>query len=159
MDTLIFEYTNAKKEFSRYELINWKEEGFYLTGMCSDHKIRRFRKDRVNQYLTYEEALNRPFTPPPPKIKKDIPPDSRLQVLFTGFTKALRTELEEKAESTGLRVMKTRAVGPNLDFLIFGATAGPKKLSKAMEQETYIVSESQFHVLIETGELVDEIDN
>ncbi len=157
MNTLIFEYINAENEFGRYELVNWKEEGFYLIGMCSDKQIRTFRKDRVHQYLTHEEALNKPYTPPPPKIKKNVPPDNRLQILFTGFAKALRIELEEQAEFAGLRVMKTRAVGTNLDFLVFGKTAGPKKISKAMQQETYIVSEKQFYVLAETGELIDEI--
>lgn len=157
MDSLIFEYTNAKNEFKRYELIDWKEEGHYLSGTCADNQFKTFRKDRVHRYLTYEEALKKPFSAPPPKLLKNTALDDRLQILFTGFAKKSKTELEVQAEEAGLRVMKTRAVGPNLDFLICGSNAGPKKITQAMVQETYIVSEKQFHTLIETGELVDEI--
>jgi hypothetical protein len=157
MDTLIFEYTNAKNEYKRYELTNWKEEGHYLTGYCSDDKLRTFRKDRVNCYLSQEQALANPYSPPPPKLNSKAAPDDRLKVLFTGFAKNLKAELIHKAEEAGLRVMKARKVTGGLDFLACGPNAGPKKISEAMQQETYIVSEEQFYGLLKTGELIDEL--
>jgi NAD-dependent DNA ligase len=156
MDTLIFEYTNAKNEFKRYELSNWKEEGHYIRGYIADDKFRTFRKDRINCYLSSEQALANPYSPPPPKLNSKAAPDDRLKVLFTGFAKNLKAELIDKAEEAGLRVMKARKVTGGLDFLVCGSNAGPKKISEAMQQETYIVSEKQFQVLIKTGELIEE---
>ncbi|NRA20735.1 MAG: hypothetical protein HRU05_09680 [Oceanospirillaceae bacterium] len=155
MDTLIFEYTNAKQEYKRYELTNWKEEGHYLSGNTTENQFKTFRKDRIHRYLTHQEALVSPYSPPPPKIISDTAPDNRLKVLFTGFKAAEKSELSIKAEVAGLRVMKSKKVTSGLDFLICGANAGPKKISQAMQQQTYIVSEGQFYGLIETGELVD----
>ncbi len=157
MDTLIFEYTNAKQEYKRYELTNWKEEGHYLSGNTTENQFKTFRKDRIHRYLTHQEALASLYSPPPPKIIPDTAPDNRLKVLFTGFKAAEKAELSSKAEVAGLRVMKSKKVTSGLDFLICGVNAGPKKISQAMQQQTYIVSEEQFYCLVETGELIDDL--
>lgn len=159
MDNLIFEYINAAGEQKRYELINWQEKGHYLSGVCilSGNQYKTFRKDRVQEYLTLEDALKDPHPSRPTTLNPKAPMDERPQVLFTGFAKALKIELEDKADIAGLNVIKTRNVGGGLDFLVCGSNAGPKKIEKAMRQNTYIVSEEQFEVLLETGELVDNL--
>jgi hypothetical protein len=52
-------------------------------------------------------------------------------ILFTGFPKAQRTELEELAELRGMKVVKS--VTRNLDYLCAGPTAGPTKIEQAGE--------------------------
>ncbi|WP_421865183.1 BRCT domain-containing protein [Motiliproteus sp.] len=151
---MIFEYRNAKDELKRYELKTWQESGHYIKGTCvHDGRYRTFRKDRVSQYLSKHEVLNTPNPPPPPRIREK---PNQLEVLFTGFPKVQRAALEQKATDAQMLVRKT--VSKKLTFLVGGPNAGPTKLEKSRAQGVYILSEPQFHQMLVTGELQDEVD-
>ncbi len=151
---LQFIYTNAIGETDEYDLADWTEDGFYITGITSDG-FRKFRKDRVKQYLTpvtFDTAVYAPPRPKPPKRDKTVP-----VVLFTGFKKADKDRLVAQAEKAGLTVSKARAVSGNTDCLVCGPTAGPAKLQKATELGVMVVDEVEFKGLVETGELVEAL--
>lgn len=156
---LHFLYQNAKGEKKQYEVANWTEAGHYIEGYALNAQaFRTFRKDRVLEYLNDGGLLLKdPRPPAPPKITRSKAPahDPNVpQILFTGFGKDHRANLEQQAGSAGLRVTKT--VTQALTFLCAGPNAGPKKVAKAKEQHVYIVTEHQLFVLLETGELPDE---
>lgn len=74
-------------------------------------------------------------------------------MLFTGFASVQRGHLERVAADAGLRVVKSVTRG--LMFLVAGPNAGPKKVDGARELGSYIVSESEFFELVQTGVLPD----
>lgn len=152
---LRFIYHDAEGNVSLRVVSNWTETAAYVEGYClSAREIRTFRKDRILSFEAGCEALLIiPFVAPIPKSGKAKPCDTRTQILFTGFKKTLRDELEQKAKSNGMDVRAN--VTEDLRFLCIGPTAGPMKMEKARVQGVCILTEAQFHVLIETGELPD----
>ena len=66
----------------------------------------------------------------------------KIEICFTGFTKAKRAELEKKAEKNGYLVRKS--VTLNLNYLVCGKTAGPSKIAKANESGVVILTEDEF---------------
>lgn len=66
----------------------------------------------------------------------------KIEICFTGFTKAKRAELEEKAEKNGYLVRKS--VTLNLNYLVCGKTAGPSKIAKANDSGVVILTEDEF---------------
>lgn len=156
---LHFLYQNAKGETKQYEVTSWLETGHYIEGFSvGAQAVRTFRKDRVLEYLNGGGALlTDPHPPAPPKISRSKAParDPNVpQILFTGFGKDRRTDLERQAGLAGLHVTKT--VTQALTFLCAGPNAGPMKVERAKEQRVYILSETQLFALLETGELPDE---
>ncbi len=161
MDALIFEYTNSKSETKIYSLTKWVEQGFYLRGHHEGH-YKTFRKDRVDRYLEGDESILNPAAPAPPNIKTHAPKDidDRLIVLFTGFKKADKQGLESKSESAGIKPSKSKRVTRSLNFLVYGPLkSGAKKMQAAIENNIYIMSESQFLEMLETGVLPDDPDH
>lgn len=155
---LRFIYRNASGESSERHVFPWVETGHYIEGhdASSGGALRTFRKDRVQQYLDGSaERLLTPYSAPPPRPERSAAPDTRPQMLFTGFPKAQRAALEAQAGDAGLRVVQTVTHG--LAFLVCGATAGPTKIAKARAQGVYIVSVEHLPALLETGELLDEL--
>ena len=154
---LRFVYCNTAGEISERALSQWQEAGHYIKGHDEiKGRVLTFRKDRVQQYLEGSESLLKsPHAAPPPKLARQTVPDERPQILFTGFARAQRDALEAKADAHGVRVVQT--VTNKLTFLCGGPNAGPAKVEKARSQGVYIVTESQLHPLLETGELLDEV--
>lgn len=68
--------------------------------------------------------------------------DRRRQVCFTGFRAGRREQLEELAESNGLRPVGS--VTKRLALLCAGSNAGPSKLAKAADQGVQVVGEDEF---------------
>lgn len=66
----------------------------------------------------------------------------KIEICFTGFTKAKRAELEKKAEENGYLVRKS--VTLNLNYLVCGKTAGPSKIAKANDSGVVILTEDEF---------------
>jgi len=155
METLRFVYRSTNGELSQREVTRWNEIGHYIKGFSvENNEIRTFRKDRIAEYLDGSDSfLQQPFTSLPviPEINK--PENLRPQILFTGFLKDLRSDLEQKASIAGMQVCQT--VTKNLNYLCIGANAGPAKVEKARAQHVYILNEDQLHALLETGELID----
>lgn len=149
MDLLAFTYQDARGQVKDWALKNWKESGKYITGFCSqDDKYRTYRKDRVLEYLANAASvLLQPFIEPPPPVS------AKPDVLFTGFLKARRAELEAIAVNAGMRVRKT--VTQNLVFLCCGPNAGPTKIEGARDKGSFIMFEDSFLSMLETGELTE----
>ena len=81
--------------------------------------------------------------------------DDRLQICFTGFAASKKQELGDIANQHNLKVVTS--VTKKLDFLCGGENAGPKKIEKAEAQGVQFLTESQFHDLIQTGELPSSV--
>lgn len=167
LGALQFVYCNAAGELSQRLLLRWQEAGHYVKGFDEGRQtVLTFRKDRIREYLgNCRSLLKDPDGKPPPSLPRQPTATTRAdfaqaravsdapQVLFTGFAAAQRAALEDKAIDAGLHIVKSVTTG--LAFLVCGATAGPAKIEKARMQGVYIVSEPEFHLLIETGELPD----
>jgi len=143
-------------EDDRRELKSWREGEGYIYGFdLSDGKVKTFRKDRILRYLGGTESLLLdPYTGPPlrPKKYQDSPP----HIIFTGFPKAKRVELEAQATQAGMRVCAT--VTQDCAYLVAGPNAGPKKLETAKTVGALILDGEQFLSMLETGEIPDEED-
>lgn len=81
----------------------------------------------------------------PPKSQRTR--DTRPQVCFTGFRPDDRQELEEIADRSGYRVVKSVTV--KLAVLVTGEAPGPSKIKKAQGQGAKIVNRGQFISLLE----------
>jgi len=88
--------------------------------------------------MTWDEARNYYWANRP----KQKPKDTRETVCFTGFTAGEKEPLLSLAEEMNLRVVGS--VVKKLNYLVFGLTAGPKKLEKATGQGVSIISEKDF---------------
>lgn len=153
---LRFIYCNAEGEVSERTLAQWVEAGHYVKGHdVAKGRVLTFRKDRVREYLDGSESLLKgPSATPPPKPARHAPPESRPQMLFTGYGAAQRNALEAQASAAGLVIVKT--VTKSLTFLACGPNAGPAKIEKARAQGVYIVADQHLQALLQTGELRDE---
>lgn len=152
MELLTFRYRDGSGQEKDWALKKAKESGKYLTGFSThDGKYRTFRKDRVVEYLDGSASvLLQPFIDPPPPIS------AKPDVLFTGFLKARRAELEAIAAAAGMRVRKT--VTKDLIYLCCGPNAGPTKIEGAREKGAFILFEESFLGMLETGELVGDLE-
>lgn len=160
MEFISFIYRNAEGVTRERCLSHWKESGYYIQGFSVDDEgIRTFRKDRVLEYLNGSDAyLLSPYESAPPKPIREKTASGRPaptcpQIAFTGFAALKRAALEAMSEDTGLQVCKSVTLG--LSYLCIGPNAGPAKVEKARSQRVYIIDESQFYSLIETGEVPD----
>lgn len=157
---ITFAYVNAAGTASERRLTEWAEVGFYLQGFDeAAQAIRTFRKDRITAYHDGAEALLAdPFPGPPPSLSRSRAGQqsgnpAAAEILFTGFAAQARRDLEAAATAEGLKVVKS--VTQHLVFLVAGPNAGPAKSEQARAQGVYIVSEPEFMILLETGELPD----
>lgn len=154
---LAFVYQNIRGEVKEHTLQRWAEVGRYIRARSEDGTPLTFRIDRVVSFLNGCDAfLQNPVQEPPPKVEPRKPRDQRPQVLFTGFGKALRDELEAASDQAGLNVMKS--VTQQLSYLCCGPNAGPIKMEKSRAQGVFILDETQLRALLESGELPDEHD-
>lgn len=171
MITIKFSYRDAKGDVSQRELIQWSENSAYIQGRSAgDSFPKTFRKDPIVEILLGAELLLNDAAPPAPTLlpkprpatvavsaaashhpQPKTPPGGINQVLFTGFAAAHRTELEQKAMDSGLKVMSTP--GKSLTFLCYGDNAGPTKVAKAQEAGAFIIDAEQFLSMITTGEM------
>ncbi|BBE51155.1 DNA ligase [Ferriphaselus amnicola] len=69
-----------------------------------------------------------------------------IEILFTGFSKERRAELEEQAELFDMVVRKN--VTKNLTHLCAGTNAGPAKVAQAQANGVTIIDESEFVKLL-----------
>ena len=109
-------------------------------GVLSDNEISDMSEGEAWQWLY------RNYPPKSGKYRK-----KENEICFTGFPAALRQELENEAEAANLDIVKS--VTKSLRYLVAGPNAGPSKLAKAKEKEVVIMTQDQFHNMLETGEL------
>lgn len=155
MSVIKFDYEDAKGNISTREVSQWKDDGWLLKGICSnDERRKTFRRDRIKAVHTEGDSL-RPISIPQHLVDQAITlikkRSDSLEILFTGFAKARRAQLEAAANESGMRVCKTVTVG--LSFVCGGPTAGPTKLRNAQAKGIPVLDESDFLKLLETGEM------
>ncbi|AHX14666.1 hypothetical protein CH75_16685 [Dyella jiangningensis] len=95
--------------------------------------------------MTDQRAWDQVYLTAPAKREK------RLEVCFTGFTDAEKSELADLAKRGGVTVVTKVTVGCFL--LCAGATAGAKKVKEATERGVRIVSREGLEDFLLTGEL------
>lgn len=147
----------------------------YLEGFCLERNaMRTFRVDRIDGDLTDAETgelLNVYMLLASTKARSqmDYTPSafagargdedeafdggggddeattSATTVLFTGFSRTRKAELEAAARAAGWVVRST--VGPTLDYLVTGPKAGPAKIAKANELLVTVIDEEVFKLL------------
>ena len=86
-----------------------------------------------------------------PEPRNPVTYDKPMEILFTGFPKDKRADLEEQATEEGM-IVRTR-VTKALDFLCVGPKAAPSKQAQAEERGTTVLDEMAFYDLLESGEL------
>lgn len=155
MEALRFEYQDAKGNITTRELVNWKDDGWLLKGFCAvDGAFRTFRRDRVTEVFDGGELL-KPIHKPEHVVKRAIPAakpcSDAIEILFTGFAKDRRAELE--AAATGAKIKVRKTVTQALAFICAGPNAGPAKLRKAQSQGVSVLDEPDFLWLLTTGEM------
>lgn len=157
MEVLRFDYQDAKGNFSTRELVNWNDDGWLLKGFCTtDQAPKTFRRDRILKVYEDGGLLLKPIEKPEHVSARRTTVRARrrsteIEILFTGFPKARRAQLEEAASEAGIAVRKTVTVG--LSFVCGGPTAGPTKLRKAQGQGVSVLDEADFLWLLDTGEM------
>lgn len=155
MDVVRFVYEDAKGKVSTREVAQWAEDGWQLKGLCSsDSRFKTFRRNRIVAVLSDPNPLvviQPPVHLAPQQNPSTIISSPSLEILFTGFPKARRAELEGYACKAGMRLRKT--VSKELSFVCAGPNAGPTKLRKAQSQGVAVLDEADLVWLLETGEM------
>lgn len=69
-----------------------------------------------------------------------------IEILFTGFGKDQRAQMEELAEDFGMTVRKSVTQG--LDYVCAGPNAGPAKLAQALEAGVAVIDSDELFALL-----------
>ena len=161
--TIAFIYKDAQGKISYRSINNISKTIDYIQGVCyQENGLRTFRKDRVLEYLNensdINERLQYHINSNPPPIEKDRSliknyhnPQGKLEICFTGFKQSDKEKLIALAEKNNFFIRPT--VTKNLHFLCCGYNAGPSKIEKSRHQGVMILSEAQFMILVDTGEI------
>lgn len=169
----LFSYTDHEGQSSRRRVrvmgIASNDGRQYLDGYCLDRNaMRTFRVDRILGEMTDAETgelvnvyrllagtdKRRHMDYAPPKAEFSWSEageefdhvEAPTTVLFTGFAKARKQELEAMAEAAGWEVRST--VSQSLDYLVCGPKAGPAKVSKANQLGLLMLDENKFQSLV-----------
>ncbi len=150
-----FIYQDARGNITAREVTNISESKEYIQGIrLKANALRTFRKDRILEVIKNNKDIDSKLdyyisVSPPPKA----PPKSHhyFDICFTGFKSDDKKRLKNIAEEKGLIIRSS--VTRNLNFLCCGYNAGPRKIEKARSQGVIVLSESQFQVMLKTGEI------
>lgn len=149
---LIFAYENGSGQKTRRKISVIDESEDYIRGVqLLDKGHRTFRKAQIITYFEIEdEFLNSEYPDPQPRANNEKK-EEKPEICFTGFSAALRKDLEQLAQDNGLQV-RTK-VTTKLSYLCTGPNAGPKKMEEALSKGVVLMDETAFQWLIETGEI------
>ncbi|MBS0352472.1 MAG: hypothetical protein JSR83_01030 [Proteobacteria bacterium] len=152
--TISFTYRDGAGKVGTHTLKNWNEVGRYIQGVSVEAgQFRTYLKHRVLEYLNDAATLLDDPYPAPPVITKSSKAPAGPEIVFTGFAKAHRADLERMAALHGLRVVGSVTKG--LTLIVGGGNAGPAKMEQAREQNVIVLEEEGFLRMIETGEVPD----
>ncbi|EHK9610786.1 hypothetical protein G8G18_004456 [Vibrio parahaemolyticus] len=170
---VICTYLSQRQRLSIQQLINAKvivdseQEPTHIQGWCaSTSSPRTLRVDHVLEVHDSFDEAQAFFKEAEEKLKEAgfefqtksptrlSSPDT-MDVCFTGFSKADKTELANLANEKNMMVRQS--VTKHLDILCYGYNAGPKKLESALSQGVMILNRNQFENLLATGEVPEEI--
>lgn len=155
-------YINRFNEVKPYEIKIVREynEWVYIYDLIK-RGVKIFNKSRIFSYhSSFEkataEALSRQteykVIPRNKTNRSSVNPEKKFEVCFTGFTKAEKAELTQRAEANSMFVRKSVSV--NLGLLICGENRGRSKLEKAEKMGVPTVSGIDgFNNFLETGEV------
>lgn len=159
-----FIYRDAKGNITFRQVFNISESDDYLQAICLiAGGLRTFRKDRilekiddigsVDQRLQFYKDFfdTRPLSASTSHDNWKRNVTGAFEICFTGFKAQDKNNLTKIAESNGMIVRSN--VTTQLSILCCGYNAGPAKVERARHQGVMVLSESQFHSLIETGEI------
>lgn len=161
--TVTFLYENAQGEISDRKVDVDQVGTSHFAGFCQRELAQRtFRFDRILGMATLADSgkmvlpeqlrdLLRGYDEQELRRRKRVAAKTCSEILFTGFKKDRRAELEAIATAAGMVVRKN--VTTNLDFLCAGSNAGPTKLAEALERGVIALDEQQFLRMLETGEV------
>jgi len=160
-----FCYRDAHGKISARSVSDVSESEVYIQGRCEDSgQLRTFRKDRILEHLPADAAdgfiterleVHREAHPSPDgrASPKKAPPGT-MEVCFTGFKAAEKSELITLAKESGFFFVRP-SITKKLHFLCCGDNAGPAKVRKARAQGVIALSADEFRTLAETGEVPD----
>ena len=129
-----------------------------------DSTTNTYKTPRLDRVLfssenleTAQAVFDSVYKDPPPRPPRapSRPKVDAYEICFTGFAKADKERLMALAEEKNMLIRKS--VTKELDLLVTGYNAGPKKLESAHKQGVSITYEAGFYHLLETGELLDEV--
>lgn len=154
-----FHYINMRGEISSQSVVHVVQKGDFFQGYSvSKRGYRTFKKERVLKMFRSELELNNSELPEqlPVGIEINATPSvklntDRIEICFTGFNKADKDRLELIAKANNLQV--TSGITEKLFFLCVGKNKGWRKLEKAREKNTLIITEDQFIHFVDTGEI------
>lgn len=154
-----FHYINAKGEVSVQSVAHVVQKGGFFQGYSvSSRGYRTFKKERVLKMFRSELELNNSELSVHLTDSIDISTISsekshidEIEICFTGFNKEDKDRLIMIAKNHNLYV--TNGVTDKLFFLCVGKNKGWRKLEKAREKNTLIITEEQFIHFIDTGEI------
>jgi NAD-dependent DNA ligase len=148
-------YRDASGAINYFDIAEISHTETYIQAIHDGH-LKTFRRDRILEWLPDAANANERLTywrnNPPPEPEKPAAPQP-LDVCFTGFAKTDKARLKQTATAAGLVVRAD--VTQHLHILCCGANAGPSKSRHAREVGALSLTEAQFLVLLETGELPD----
>ena len=161
----IFIYMDAHGNITAREVTNISETEDHIQCIClTAEALRTFRKDRILEYLENQEQISERIAyhianNPEPATKRNTTKRNTnttgsLEVCFTGFNKADKEQLTALAESKNMYIRTS--VTTNLHFLCCGYNAGPSKIEKSRHQGVIVLTENQFRLMLETGEIPEE---
>lgn len=84
--------------------------------------------------------------------KREQKPRSSVSICFTGFTASAAEIMKATATSLGFAV--NASVAKSTTHLCCGDNAGPKKVETARKQGVRIITEAEFHHMMESGEIL-----
>ncbi len=159
-------YKNRFNEVKPYRLLISSTTGDKIAAVDIDAGFEKtFNKDEIlGTFDTYEAAdgfaceKQKLYTINYPKKrgKNYGNPESRPELVFTGFSKADKELLISLAERSGFMVRKN--VVKSLAALVCGPTPGPKKMELATKYNIPLVKGKDAALtLLATGELVDRL--
>jgi hypothetical protein len=161
--TVSFLYENAQGEISSRTIDVDQVGTSHFAGFCHmEGDNRTFRFDRILGMATLDDSgkmvlpenlrdLLRGYDEQELRRRKRAAAKTCSEILFTGFKKDRRAELEDIAQAAGMVVRKN--VTANLDFLCAGSNAGPTKIAEALDRGVMVLDEQQLLRMLETGEV------
>ena len=174
---LHFIYKDSNNKVTEQNITLIKNEDYKFSGKSlNDNKYRTYLHERVLMDLfDSNDSTDILIAKYQSKYKEHVPVsrgpkdtsklnlDNKVEIQFTGFYSTLKMDqkntkqdLIKLAEDNDLFVKKSKSLGANVSLLVCGPNAGPKKMIKASEKGSILLSEVQFlHMIASGGEIQD----
>ena len=156
-------YRNRYNEVKGYSVeVHWTEDGRIDVWDLGENRHKTFLEENILEEIgSLDEAISRASVLQQDYVVRERTArgqfsntQGKIEVCFTGFSKADREELEKLATDNELFVRT--GVTKKLGQLVLGENAGPKKLMKAIEMGVARVSgREEFFEFLANGEVFE----